>query len=255
MKKIIWIIAAVMLLASCVSRGEYEAQVKKVDSLMKINAAMQKELDGYKYAPEKLIVTIRENYTDKDYNKLKKNYDLLRTYHPEAKESATAKSIYEQSVKDQEAARKKAEEEKKKAEEERKAKMKPIERIMEKYSCDEYTARMIQKHQVQIGMTARQCEAAWGRPRDINRTTGSWGVHEQWCYDGVFATSQSCKLKDSRKRRLPSSHQRGVGTGGIRHFREGIAAPETFVVYCIVFCASFLKLRYYGNIRNIHISV
>lgn len=184
MKKIIWIIAAVMLLASCVSRGEYEAQVKKVDSLMKINAAMQKELDGYKYAPEKLIVTIRENYTDKDYNKLKKNYDLLRTYHPEAKESATAKSIYEQSVKDQEAARKKAEEEKKKAEEERKAKMKPIERIMEKYSCDEYTARMIQKHQVQIGMTARQCEAAWGRPRDINRTTGSWGVHEQWCYDG-----------------------------------------------------------------------
>lgn len=31
-----------------------------------------------------------------------------------------------------------------------------------------------------IGMTPEQVVASRGRPYDINRTTGSWGVHEQW---------------------------------------------------------------------------
>lgn len=36
---------------------------------------------------------------------------------------------------------------------------------------------------VYIGMSADQVVAAWGRPRDINRTTYSFGVHEQWVYN------------------------------------------------------------------------
>lgn len=35
---------------------------------------------------------------------------------------------------------------------------------------------------VQRGMTSAQLIASWGRPEDINRTVGSWGVHEQWVY-------------------------------------------------------------------------
>ena len=35
---------------------------------------------------------------------------------------------------------------------------------------------------VHIGMTREQAIAGWGRPRDINRTTASYGVHEQWVY-------------------------------------------------------------------------
>jgi hypothetical protein len=35
---------------------------------------------------------------------------------------------------------------------------------------------------VQIGMTREQAIAGWGRPRDINRTTALYGVHEQWVY-------------------------------------------------------------------------
>lgn len=31
-----------------------------------------------------------------------------------------------------------------------------------------------------IGMTREQVVASRGRPYDINKTTGSWGVHEQW---------------------------------------------------------------------------
>jgi hypothetical protein len=55
---------------------------------------------------------------------------------------------------------------------------------------------------VRIGMTREQAIAAWGRPRDINRTSSSYGVHEQWVYgeygsgylyfeDGVLTTVQN----------------------------------------------------------------
>jgi len=57
-------------------------------------------------------------------------------------------------------------------------------------------------NRVQIGMTREQATAGWGRPRDINRTSGSFGVHEQWVYgeygsgylyfeDGVLTTIQN----------------------------------------------------------------
>lgn len=36
-----------------------------------------------------------------------------------------------------------------------------------------------------IGMTAEQVEkSTWGKPKDINKTTFSWGVKEQWVYSG-----------------------------------------------------------------------
>lgn len=43
-------------------------------------------------------------------------------------------------------------------------------------------AELILKRQVRIGMTRAMCREAWGSPEDINRTSGSWGVHEQWVY-------------------------------------------------------------------------
>jgi hypothetical protein len=57
-------------------------------------------------------------------------------------------------------------------------------------------------NRVHLGMTAEQAIAGWGRPRDINRTSGSFGVHEQWVYgeygsgylyfeDGVLTTIQN----------------------------------------------------------------
>jgi len=35
---------------------------------------------------------------------------------------------------------------------------------------------------IRIGMTREQLIASRGRPSSINRTIGSWGVHEQWVY-------------------------------------------------------------------------
>lgn len=37
-------------------------------------------------------------------------------------------------------------------------------------------------NRVQLGMTQEQAIAGWGRPRDINRSTYSFGIHEQWVY-------------------------------------------------------------------------
>jgi hypothetical protein len=63
-----------------------------------------------------------------------------------------------------------------------------------------HTCYAIAQRRVHLGMTADQARAAWGRPSDVNRTIGSWGVHEQWVYgyssylyfeDGVLTSIQN----------------------------------------------------------------
>jgi hypothetical protein len=52
-----------------------------------------------------------------------------------------------------------------------------------------------------IGMTAKMAKISLGEPRSINRTVGSWGVHEQWVYyslylyfeDGIVTSYQNSK--------------------------------------------------------------
>lgn len=200
------IIIASVLLASC-NGNEIKTLNEKVDSLSKVNKSLKQELEGckhelegYKYNPAKVLADIKLNYAAKKYSDIKVNLDVLQKYHPESSEYDAAKSIYAQSLKDQEKAKRDAEAAAAKAEAERKAKMAPIERIMEKYGCDEDIASCILHKQVRRGMTAEQCRAAWGRPEDINRTSGSYGVHEQWVYgggnylyfeDGILTTIQN----------------------------------------------------------------
>ena len=48
---------------------------------------------------------------------------------------------------------------------------------------------------VRIGFSKAMCKEAWGEPDDINTTTGSWGVHEQWVYrDGSYLYFENGKL-------------------------------------------------------------
>lgn len=166
---------------SC-NNEEIKSLNEKIDSLTKANAVLQKELNGYRYSPEKLLADIKQGYEKKNYSSIKTNLALLQKYHPEAQELTVAKSIYEQSIKDQEIARKKAAEAAAKAEARKRAMMAPIEKIMRDYDCDEEMANDILNHRVRIGMTKMQCRASWGAPEDINRTEASYGVHEQWCY-------------------------------------------------------------------------
>ena len=37
-----------------------------------------------------------------------------------------------------------------------------------------------------IGMTQEQVTASWGRPQRVKRTIYSFGVYEQWIYDGWY---------------------------------------------------------------------
>lgn len=58
-----------------------------------------------------------------------------------------------------------------------------------------YSADLILEGRVQIGMSREMCREAWGSPDDINRSSGSWGVHEQWVYGlGSYLYFENGKL-------------------------------------------------------------
>ncbi len=41
---------------------------------------------------------------------------------------------------------------------------------------------LIKKGKIKIGMKSEQVSFSWGKPDKINKSIGSWGVHEQWIY-------------------------------------------------------------------------
>lgn len=43
-----------------------------------------------------------------------------------------------------------------------------------------------EKRKVYIGMSKDDVLKRWGKPENINRTVGSWGVHEQWVYGQTY---------------------------------------------------------------------
>ncbi len=46
-----------------------------------------------------------------------------------------------------------------------------------------------------IGMTEQMALISLGSPNDTNRSVGSWGVHEQWVYNGLYLYFENGKLK------------------------------------------------------------
>lgn len=44
----------------------------------------------------------------------------------------------------------------------------------------------MKQEKVVLGMTRDEAKLSWGEPNDINRTVGSWGVHEQWVYGSIY---------------------------------------------------------------------
>lgn len=54
-------------------------------------------------------------------------------------------------------------------------------RIINKYGS--YYGKLILGGYVKTGMTKEMCTESWGAPSSINKTSGSFGVHEQWVYD------------------------------------------------------------------------
>ncbi len=65
--------------------------------------------------------------------------------------------------------------------------------IMYNYMCskpkepqeEETTEKTPKKEEPRIGMTAEDVrKSTWGEPKNINKTTYTWGTKEQWCYSG-----------------------------------------------------------------------
>lgn len=72
-----------------------------------------------------------------------------------------------------------------------------LARLTKKYGTS--TAERLMRKEIWVGMTSEMARDALGRPEDINRSTYSWGVNEQWIYpygkylyfeDGVLTSWQ-----------------------------------------------------------------
>lgn len=78
-----------------------------------------------------------------------------------------------------------------------------VRRLLERHAdWDQSVIATVACRKIRLGFTRDQVIAAWGRPYDVNRTTYSFGVHEQWVYgeyggsyvyfeDGVVRTIQN----------------------------------------------------------------
>jgi hypothetical protein len=58
--------------------------------------------------------------------------------------------------------------------------------LKEKYGWNNEICLTIIEREIQIGMTPEMVKAAWGKPKDVNRTTLTSFVNEQWVYGDVF---------------------------------------------------------------------
>jgi len=59
--------------------------------------------------------------------------------------------------------------------------------IEQHHDIDEQTKEYILAGKAAIGMTKEQVLASIGQPRDVHKSVGPWGVHEQWIYGtGIY---------------------------------------------------------------------
>lgn len=57
--------------------------------------------------------------------------------------------------------------------------------------------RLIKEEKIAMGMSEKALLASWGRPSDINKSVGSFGVHKQYVYrGGSYSDSTYVYLED-----------------------------------------------------------
>ena len=65
--------------------------------------------------------------------------------------------------------------------------------LIKKYG--KVTGEKILKGLILLGMTTEMVKDSWGEPKNINRSVGCWGVHEQWRYGSKYLYFENGKLK------------------------------------------------------------
>jgi len=110
------------------------------------------------------------NYDENGFMQTYSCYDGKQTvYFTKGKVAFVNKSEYLEFLRKQEGKAKEAQIQKKRD-------------YIKKNGIDKVKADNILKGMVSIGMTTEDVEVSWGKPKDINRSVGAWGVHEQWVY-------------------------------------------------------------------------
>ncbi len=84
--------------------------------------------------------------------------------------------------KKKEADQAKAEEEQAKAKERKEREQQRIQILVDKYG--QSNVNLARQGKVKVGWNKELCKEAWGEPREVNKTTTAYGVHEQWVYYG-----------------------------------------------------------------------
>lgn len=122
---------------------------------------------------------------EEQYQKLSNSLKEVEKMKKEMAAADAKAKEEEERIRKEWAAEMAAKDAKAKADAKRRASEKATERkkkLIEKYG--ESIANDILKSYVRIGWTKEMCRESWGAPKDINRTIGSYGVHEQWVYGG-----------------------------------------------------------------------
>lgn len=60
---------------------------------------------------------------------------------------------------------------------------------------DKAVVEMVKQRKIKIGMSEQQALLSWGKPERVNKSVGSYGVHEQWVYGrGQYVYMENGKL-------------------------------------------------------------
>jgi len=123
------------------------------------------------------ITQAKDSASTKDYQIAIKQIDAVLVFDPNNETAKTLKTQYQADLDAKLVA------DKAKADADAKAQELAKARAQAKADAD---AKALAKTQgVRIGMSKQEVlDSNWGSPEDINKTTGSWGTHEQWCYGG-----------------------------------------------------------------------
>ena len=126
---------------------------------------------------DEYIEEAKKQYDLKDYNKAYNSMLSATTIRRDDKELQKLKDLYlSEFTKERDL--KEAKERKEREQREREQKASEEKRIREEKARKK-------KEGVVIGMSKQDVlDSSWGKPQKINRTTTSYGVHEQWVYNG-----------------------------------------------------------------------
>ncbi len=95
----------------------------------------------------------------------------------------------------------KKKEEEKRRKEQMKKELAEKEALINKYTLKygSTIAKKIVNGYIWLGMTKEMAIDSWGHPDDINKSVGSWGVHEQWIYGNQYLYFENGKLTSWQK--------------------------------------------------------